>query len=349
MLFDLPSPAALYDALTTRDVGFDGRAWVGVTTTGIFCRLSCPARKPKFENCTWHASVGECLRTGYRPCKRCKPLHLQDEPALTALLAALDVDPDRRWGEDDIVAAGFDASTIRRASKRAFGMTFLDLARHRRLARGFTTLTDGGRVLDAQIAAGFESGSAFRAAFAKWLGIGPGGFAKDALLRAAWIETALGDMVAVADQHSLHLLEFADRKALPTELKRLHQKHPIGLGRFAIIDRLEAQLTAYLGGTRPTFDIPLTLHGTAFTKDVWEALIRIPAGQTQTYGGLAQSIGRPTAARAVALANGANQIAILIPCHRIIGADGALTGYGGGLWRKDQLITLERHYAKDTS
>lgn len=348
MLFDLPSDDVLYDALIRRDAGYDGRAWVGVTTTGIFCRPSCPARKPKRENCKWFDHAGACLAAGFRPCKRCHPLDHQTDPAVASLLTALEDAPGHRWSEQDIIRLGHDPSTIRRAFKRTFGMTFLDMARQRRLASGFTTLADGGRVVDAQIAAGFESSSAFRQAFAQLLGITPGDLPKDSLLRASWIATPLGDMVAVIDQHSLHLLEFADRKALATELLKLHGKHPISIGTFPLIDHVKRELETYFSGNLTSFTIPLTLHGTPFTQDVWHHIRKIPAGHTQTYGQLATAIGRPTATRAVARANGANQIAILIPCHRVIGADGTLTGYGGGLWRKDRLIAIEKTYAERT-
>lgn len=345
MLFDLPSDDVLYDALVTRDAGYDGRAWVGVKTTGIFCRPSCPARKPKRENCTWFAEPAACLAAGFRPCKRCKPLHHMADPAVAQLLAALDAAPEHRWSETDVAAQGFDPSTVRRAFKRAFGMTFLELARQRRLGLGFTELAEGNRVVDAQVAAGFDSGSAFRRAFLRWIGVLPSALPSNSLLRASWITTPLGDMVAVADKHSLHLLEFADRKALATELRKLHAKNPISLGHFDIMDTLRKQLDAFFAGTQPRFDISLTLHGAAFTQEVWQALQQIPAGKTRSYGAIAETIGRPTASRAVARANGANQIAILIPCHRVIGADGSLTGYGGGLWRKDRLIALEKSYA----
>ena len=118
----------------------------------------------------------------------------------------------------------------------------------------------------------------------------------------------------------------------------------IGFGTTEPLERTKAELFEYLDGQRAAFTIPLALHGTTFTKSVWQALMAVPAGGIQTYAGLAQDIGRPTATRAVARANGANQISILIPCHRIIGADGNLTGYGGGLWRKRKLIDLELQY-----
>ena len=349
MLFDLPSDDALYDALLARDARFDGQAFVGVTTTGIFCRLTCPARKPKRENCRFFNTVTGCIEAGFRPCKRCYPLApaAQGDPATATLLTALDARPDHRWSEGDVSAMGYDPSTIRRAFKRQFGMTFLDMARQRRLSRGFTAL-ETGRVIDAQLDAGFDSPSAFRTAFARLMGQPPAAFTRDAPLRADYIDTPLGAMIAICDRRALHLLEFADRKALPTELNRLRamSRDGIGIGRFDTHDLLATELARYFAGECADFTVPLVFHGTAFTRSVWTALRDIPAGQTRSYSQIAQSIGAPTATRAVARANSANQIALIVPCHRVIGADGSLTGYGGGLWRKQQLIELERQYAR---
>lgn len=232
MLFALPDHETLYAALLDRDPRFDGQAFVGVATTGIFCRLTCPARKPKPENCSFHATVGDCLAAGFRPCKRCHPLQAAAlaDPTIVSLLQALDDTPDRRWSEADVTALGYDASTVRRSFRRQFGMTFLDMARQRRLRAGFTTLADGGKVITAQHKASFESASAFRAAFARLLGCAPGDLRPDRLLRATWIPTPLGDMIAVSSRSHLHLLEFVDRKALPAELRRLHDATPGGVG-----------------------------------------------------------------------------------------------------------------------
>lgn len=348
MLFDLPDDDTLYAALLARDPGFDGRAFVGVSSTGVFCRLTCPARKPERENCRFYSDVGACIQAGFRPCKRCHPLAsaTQNDPTVATLLKALDARPAYRWSEANVATMGFDPSTVRRAFKRHFGMTFLEMARSRRLAHGFSALS-AGSVIDAQLDAGFESASAFRAAFARLMGVAPGSLASDALLRAEHISTPLGDMIAVCDKRALHMLEFADRKALPTEMQRLHKhaKGSIGIGRFATHDQIAAELKAYFAKTSDHFATPLALHGTPFTRDVWRTLQTIPAGETRSYSALAAEIGAPHATRAVARANGANQIAIVIPCHRVIGADGSLTGYGGGLWRKQQLIDLEKHYA----
>lgn len=350
MLFALPPVPELYDALLARDASYDGRAYVGVTSTGIFCRLTCPARKPKRENCRFFASVPECLAAGFRACKRCSPLApaAASDPAIRTLLGELEKRPGYRWSEVDVERMGFDPSTVRRSFRRQFGMTFLEMARMERLRAGFQTLGEGGRVIDAQIEAGFESPEAFRVAFAKLAGVSPGKLAKEPLLGAHWLDTPLGAMVAICDEERLHLLEFADRKGLPTEAAKLHQasRGTLGIARFAIHDRLAAELGRYFDGRPGGFSIPLALHGSAFTRAVWAELIKIPPGETRSYSGIADALGEPLSVRAVARANGANQIAILIPCHRVIGADGSLTNYGGGLWRKQKLIDIERQLAR---
>ncbi|MBU2935821.1 MULTISPECIES: bifunctional transcriptional activator/DNA repair enzyme AdaA [Pacificibacter] len=349
-LFDLPDSDTLYTALVARDPSYEGRAFVGVSSTGIFCRFTCPARKPTHENCKFYNTIGACIEAGFRACKRCHPLRpaTESEPVIKILLEALETRPDHRWFESDITAMGLDLPTVRRAFKRHFGMTFLELARLERLRRGFEIYNDSGKVIDAQLEAGFSSSSAFRSSTTRLLGAALGTLSKKPLLCIDWINTPLGPLIAVADTSALHLLEFMDRKALPAEMKKLTAgaNGAIGFGHTAIHDQLAEQLDAYFSGTSADFTVPLRYHGGGFAGRVWDALRRIPAGQTLSYGALAKSIDQPTATRAVAKANGANQIAILIPCHRILGADGALTGYGGGLWRKQRLIEIEAGFAQ---
>lgn len=172
--------------------------------------------------------------------------------------------------------------------------------------------------------------------------------AEDSLLKAAWITTPIGLMVAIADRHALHLLEFIERPALATEVRMVRAAAgcSIGLGASDMTERVKAALDAYFSGTdlRPDLypGLRLAAGGTYFQKQVWRALQAIEPGRTGSYSGLAADIGRPDAIRAVARANGANRFAILVPCHRLLGADGALTGYGGGLWRKDWLLQHEK-------
>ncbi|WP_305984646.1 bifunctional transcriptional activator/DNA repair enzyme AdaA [Roseibium sp. MMSF_3544] len=350
MLLKLPEFDTLYEALLNRDPAYDGRVFVCVASTGIFCRLTCPARKPKRENCTFYETVAECIDAGFRPCKRCKPTtpEASADPVVKTLIEALEKRPGYRWMEPDIVRMGLDPSTVRRAFKRHFGMTFLEMARQRRLQEGFSTLAGGGKVIDAQITAGFDSPSAFREAFAKILGQAPGHFSQDPLLFADWVSSPLGPLIAITDSTQLHLLEFLDRKALRSEFGKLQgfAKGRIGFGRTEVTDQIQEELNRFFEGRSGSFETKLALHGSAFTKDVWRQLLKIPAGGTRSYSELAKELGRPEAVRAVARANGANQIAIVVPCHRVLGADGSLTGYGGGLWRKQRLIELERSYGE---
>lgn len=348
MLFDLPDHDTLYRALLDRNAIYDGQVYVGVATTGVFCRLTCPARKPKSENCTFYASVQACIDAGYRPCRRCQPLQpmAAADPLIGQLLVALEERPDHRWSEADVADAGFDPSTVRRSFKRQFGMTFLEMARQRRLRDGFTTLAQGGKVVEAQLDASFGSASAFRAAFARLLGRAPGDLDPDPMLKADWVITPLGDMISVSSRSHLHLLEFMDRKALASELGQLEKrtKGRLGIGQTDPGAQIKSELKAFFDGQAARFSTPLAFGGSPFAQSVWEALRRIPPGETCSYSELACCIGRPTATRAVAQANGANHIALVVPCHRVIGADGALTGYGGGLWRKQKLLEIERHY-----
>ena len=151
-------------------------------------------------------------------------------------------------------------------------------------------------------------------------------------------------MIAVSSHSHLYLLEFVDRKGLPAELKRLHaaSKQGIGIGVSPPSVQAASELADYFAARSDKFTTPLALEGSAFTRQVWNVLREIPVGETRSYSAIARQIGQPLATRAVARANGANQIALMVPCHRVIGADGSLTGYGGGLWRKQRLIEIER-------
>ena len=265
-MFSLPDPDVLYDALVARSDAYEGRAYVGVTSTGIFCRLNCPAPNPKPENCTFFNNPGDCIAAGFRPCKRCHPLAPVAglNPLVDQMLKAFDADPMRRWREAGVAEGGLDPSTGRRAFKRQVGMTCVGMARARRLRHSAEVLAKGDRVIEAQLSAGFDSPSAFGAAFAKLLGRAPGEFAKNAQLRASWVDTPIGAMVTICDATHVHLLEFPERKGLAREVQRLFQfsKGQLGFGRFALTDQLQEQLTEWFEGRLPKFDLPVALHGT---------------------------------------------------------------------------------------
>jgi O-6-methylguanine DNA methyltransferase len=156
----------------------------------------------------------------------------------------------------------------------------------------------------------------------------------------ATLETEIGTLVAIVDNDSLIMLEFAEPERFEPQFAALGVR--VSKERVLLHDHIETQLAEYFDGSRKHFDVPLKLIGTDFQKRVWSELLRIPFGETRSYGDLARTLGDPDCVRAVGMANGANRLAIVVPCHRVIGADGSLTGYGGGLWRKKRLLELEQ-------
>ena len=339
-----PEPV-LMRAFLAGDPSWDGVFLVGVRTTGIFCRPVCPARKPKPENVEFFGSAREALLEGYRPCKRCHPM----QPPGTApewlrpLLERVEEDPSRRWREEDLRALGLSPARVRRWFQGEHGMSFHAYSRARRLGEALGRIRHGEPVTRAAFSNGYDSLSAFHEAFRRLLGTTPGSARGRSLVTVTRIPTPLGPVVAGASDEGVCLLEFADRRMLETQLLRLSRRLDALFvpGSHPLLDDAARELEAYFGGTLEKFSIPLQLPGTAFQRDVWEALREIPYGTTTSYAALARSLGRPTAVRAVARANGDNRVAIAVPCHRVVGSDGALTGYGGGLWRKKRLLALE--------
>ena len=227
------------------------------------------------------------------------------------------------------------------------GMTFVEYAKARRLGLASKQIRNGESVIDVQLNAGFESSIGCRDAFSKIMGAPPLSTEKHVqVLKASWLDTPLGPMVAIASDDALYLLEFFDRRGLEREVERLRQRTQSAIipGTSAPIVSIERELNAWFDGTLRTFKTPLFLLGSPFQKSVWEALCRIPYGETRSYLEQAATIGSPSACRAVASANGANQLAIIIPCHRIIKSDGALGGYAGGIARKQWLIDHEKQH-----
>jgi AraC family transcriptional regulator of adaptative response/methylated-DNA-[protein]-cysteine methyltransferase len=258
------------------------------------------------------------------------------------LVAAVEREPQKRWRGADFDALAVHASTARRQFQKRFGMTFVEYARARRLGSAFKAIRSGERVIDAQVDAGFDSPSGFRDAFARIMGAPPANATR--ALFAAWLDTPLGPMMAIADDRALHLLEFVDRRGLEREIERLRQRQKAGVapGRTAPIVQIEKELVDYFAGRSTTFETPLARGGSPFQNLVWDALLTIPLGETWSYAKLAEVVGRPKAVRAAGSANGCNQLAIVIPCHRVINLNGELGGYAGGLPRKRWLLEHER-------
>lgn len=339
----------MYRAVVAHDPSFEGIFFVGVATTGVFCRPTCHVRTPKRENVEFFATPSDALHAGYRPCRRCLPLDRgrSAPPLVGQLLAAVEDEPEGRLRDVDLARRGIDPSTARRTFKRYCGMTFHAYHRARRMGLALAGVRQGRSILDLQLDHGFESGSGFRGAFNRLVGAPPSR-ARDAdCLYAQWFETPLGAMLALADDGGLALLEFVDRRGLERELESIQRrlKRRILPGAHRLLSQIGDELAAYFAGRALTFATPLALAGSPFQRAVWNELLTIPAGATRSYADIAASIGRSAAVRAVGRANGDNRLCIVVPCHRVIGADGALTGYGGGLWRKQWLLEHERAHA----
>ncbi len=318
---------------------------MGVKTTGVFCRPTCPARKPKLENCEFFKTAKEALLASFRPCQRCQPLsHPNQVSAIVrTLVKAIEDNPEKRWKEQDFRELFIDVSTARRQFKKRFGMTFVEYARARRMGLALKHIKEGHAVIDAQLTTGYESSSGFRDAFSKIMGTAPTR-ANHLILKAAWLDTKLGPMIAIADENGLYLLEFVDRRGLENEVKRLREKLKAAIipGETNIIKSIESEIADYFDKKKFVFKTPMHLVGSTFQKSVWQELRKIPPGETCSYLDIAQSLNAPTAYRAVARANGANQLAIIVPCHRVINTNGDLGGYGGGIARKQWLLEHEK-------
>jgi AraC family transcriptional regulator of adaptative response/methylated-DNA-[protein]-cysteine methyltransferase len=336
-----------YQALLDKDANSEGVFFVGVKTTGVFCRPTCPARKPKFENCEFYKKAQEALLASFRPCMRCRPLSHPNQVSdlVRMLVDAVEADPSKRWKDRDFEELSVDASTARRQFKKRFGMTFVEYARARRMGLAMKQIRAGDAVIEAQLNTGYESSSGFRDAFSKIMGAPPTKFEQHhTILKASWLDTKLGPMIAISDETGLYLLEFVDRRGLELEVERLRIKTKAAIipGSTMPIQSITLELESYFEEKLTQFKTPLHLLGSPFQRLVWEELMRIPYGQTRSYMAQAEAIGKSTAYRAVANANGANGLAIVIPCHRIINSNGDLGGYGGGITRKQWLIEHEK-------
>ena len=346
----LPPPETMYRALVNSDPSFEGIFFVGVRTTGIFCRPTCSAKKPARENVDFFATPGEALGNGYRPCLRCHPMEPGERPPklIERLRTEVEQAPGGRLTDKELVALAIDPSTARRQFKRHYGMTFQAYHRARRMGLALSQVRQGSRVDEARNGSGFESESGFREAFAKIFGEPPTNAKKRAPLFAERIDTPLGAMIAVADDEGLRLLEFIDRRATERELSILRKRLATNVvpGEHRYLAAVRQQLANYFSGKNLEFDVPLAPVGSPFQLRAWEILQSIPVGETRSYSWMAKRLGDENARRAVGRANGTNMICIVVPCHRVIRADGTLCGYGGGLWRKKWLLDHERRYAR---
>jgi AraC family transcriptional regulator of adaptative response/methylated-DNA-[protein]-cysteine methyltransferase len=263
------------------------------------------------------------------------------------LSEAIDRSPTGKLTGSDLRALGVAPATARRQFQRYCGLTFAAYCRARRLGQALHQARNGETVIAAQLNAGFESSSGFWQAFKRVFGAPASQADQINCLHAQRLETPLGPMLALANQAGLFLLEFADRPGLEREIAwlRRHTGCVVVPGDNPHLASLSRQLQAYFAGAATHFTVPLVLAGTPFERDVWACLQTISPGQTRSYAQLAHGLGRPAAVRAVGRANARNRLALVVPCHRVVGAGGKLCGYGGGVWRKHWLLEHERRVA----
>ena len=343
----MPPVTEMQRAYLNRDRSYNGLFFLAVRTTGVFCRPTCAARKPLPENVEYFPTARAALVAGYRPCKRCRPLEIDQQPKWASdLLAEIDANPAIRIGERDLRNRRVDPATVRRYFLRHYGMTFQAFTRARRLAGVFGQIRDGAAIDDAVYKSGYDSHSGFRDAFVRVFGETPGHYRNGDCVFLSWLPSPLGPLVAGATRDGVCLLEFSDRRMLETQFATVRRvfASPVIPGCNQHLEKLQEELVSYFAGTLQTFSVPLIYPGTPFQRRVWEQLLTIPYGQTRSYEDLAVAVGDKKAVRAVGRANGQNRIAIVIPCHRVVNKSGELGGYGGGLRRKQYLLELEHQH-----
>ena len=335
-----------YQAILSKDPDYEGIFVTAVKTTGIFCRPVCTARKPKPENVEFYDSPEAAILHGYRPCKVCNPLeHENETPAyIKEIIQELNQDPFLKLKDYDLVKRGIEPSQIRRWFKKHHGITFHAYQRMLRINTAYHQITDGNTVTSTTFETGYESPSGFNEGFISIFGKSPSKSPGKSIINIVRFTTLLGPMFACATNKGICLLEFTNRKMLETEFKDLMKRLDAVIlpGENPFLELVQKELHEYFDGKRKDFTVPLHTPGTDFQQTVWDILKEIPYGETRSYKQQAIILSNPKGVRAVASANGMNRVAIIIPCHRVIGENGDLTGYAGGLDRKKWLLDHER-------
>jgi AraC family transcriptional regulator, regulatory protein of adaptative response / methylated-DNA-[protein]-cysteine methyltransferase len=329
-------------AFDRRDRLLDGQFVGAVKTTGIYCKPSCPARRPLRENVEFFWTAAQAIAAGYRSCMRCKPDEVgRDREAVAAAIKMLAATEDNVLLEELANAVGYAPHHFHRLFKRDTGVTPAVYARSVQARRAATALDGKGNVTDAIYEAGYSGPSRFYANAKGHLGMTPSAWKNGGAgvtIRWALVPTSLGQMLLAATDKGICRLSFDEDES---EIARRFPKARIEPGGAALEYLVKGAIAAI---ERPAQmpDLPLDVAGTAFQQAIWAELRRIPAGETRTYAEIAAAVGSPNAVRAAGSANGANNVAVLIPCHRVIRTDGNLGGYAYGIDRKEKLLNAER-------
>lgn len=330
-----------WSAVLRRDRSFDGRFVTGVLTTGIYCRPSCAARHPARGNVRFFADGAEARAAGLRPCKRCRPDEVaRDEAAVLAAIDEIKASEGNPQLAELAEAVGYSPTHFQRVFTRATGLSPAAYARALREERAREALSSGGSVTGAIYEAGFEAPSRFYDSMEGKLGMAPSAWVRGGegvTINWAVVETTLGPMLVAATDKGVCRLSFNESvNDLARRFPRaalVEGGEPFAALLQRIVDAVERPGTGA--------DIPLDVQGTAFQQRVWQELRAIPPGETRSYAQIAAAAGKPLAVRAAGSANGANNVAVLIPCHRVIRSDGTLGGYAYGLDIKRELLARE--------
>jgi AraC family transcriptional regulator, regulatory protein of adaptative response / methylated-DNA-[protein]-cysteine methyltransferase len=331
-----------FAAFDNRDRSLDGRFVGAVKTTGIYCKPSCPARRPLRENVEFFWEPAQARAAGYRACMRCLPDAVgRDRKAVAAALRLIEQADERLSLEELAKAVGYAPHHFHRIFKRDIGVTPASYARSLRAKRMATALDGSASVTDAIYEAGYSGPSRFYAETKGRLGMTPSAWKNGGAgvtIRWAVVPTALGQMLLAATDKGICRLSFDEDES---ELVRRFPNADIVAGGAALEDLVNGAIAAIEHPAQMP-ELPLDIAGTAFQQAVWKELQRIPAGETRTYSDIAAAVGKPKAVRAAGSANGANNVAVLIPCHRVIRSDGTMGGYAYGIDRKEKLLTAEK-------
>jgi AraC family transcriptional regulator of adaptative response/methylated-DNA-[protein]-cysteine methyltransferase len=330
-----------WQAVVARDRSFDGRFVTGVLSTGIYCRPSCSARHPRRENVRFFDGPASAEAEGLRPCLRCRPGDVsRDEEALSRALALIDNAEQAPSLGELAEATGYSPTHFQRLFRRAVGLSPSEYARALKVRRAGDAMSQGANVTQAIYEAGFGASSRFYEASEGKLGMTPSAWrdgGRGVTIHWAVVPTSLGAMLVAATDKGVCRLSFAEgRDELAARFP--HAQLVEGGAEFAGLLERVVSAVEQPGDSRA---IPLDVQGTAFQEAVWRELQRIPPGETRSYAQIAAAVGKPGAVRAAGSANGANSVAVLIPCHRVIRSDGTLGGYAYGLEIKRELLERE--------
>lgn len=336
-----------YEAMVSRDASLRDAFVIGVVTTGIYCRPGCPARAPKRENVRFFATTDEARATGLRACLRCKPDEAR--PGSDAVMRAcrLIEEAEIPPSLDELSqAVGLSSFHFHRLFKNRTGVTPAAYAAQVRDRRAKAALSGGASVTEAVYDAGFGAPSRFYDAAHARFGMKPSAWKKAGegeAIRVTVAPCSLGQVLVAATDRGVSSIELGDDAGFMLDRFRRQFARAEVTTDDEGLNALVQRVIALIDDPRdPGLDLPLDVRGTAFQQKVWQTLRTIPAGETWTYGDLAKAIGKPGAARAVGAACGANPVCVVVPCHRVVGSNGSLTGYAWGTERKKELLRRER-------